>query len=223
MKHIITITSLLAAGTLCASAAVESGSYTLNMNQWTLNDYTLYNYLYGAINEGGTLTFDLDINYTGTNCNAYQTLIHVGEKDTGMSIMANGGPHLIVGQKNLTDVSHELTTANLNTGTNDVLVVITGKTAGTASVSITLNGTEYRDCVATWTWADMAWNTSGGENAKYSINCGAPGWGTLNAAQTTTLTSAVATFVAIPEPSAFGLLAGLGALALAGTRRRRRK
>ena len=225
-----TLIALMAlAGVAAAAEPVASGSYTLNMSQWTTGDDTLYNYLYGAINEGGTLTFDLTINYDGTNCNAYQTLLHIGSKDAGISIMANGGPKLIIGEQHETSdypqYNHELGTPSLVTGSNLVSITIKGnETPGTASVAITMGGVVYSaaagtDHVADLEWDKMYWNTTNGEAAKYSVNVGAPGWDTLFPAQCTTLTAATATYMAIPEPTT----ATLSLLALAGLAARRRR
>ncbi|MDO5473446.1 MAG: PEP-CTERM sorting domain-containing protein [Akkermansia sp.] len=208
-----------------ASAAVQSGSYTLSMEQWTTDDSTLYDYLNGAFNEGGTLTLDLTVNYTGTNCNAYQTLLHVGQVDTGFSIYANGGPRIIISEKHNTDRSHESTTDVFETGTNNLTVTITGSsTPGTASVSVTKGDNTYT--LHDLSWANMGWSTSADERNKYSVNVGAPGWENLTLAQSNTLTAATATFTAlppsspsVPEPTT----ATLSLLALAALAARRRR
>ena len=142
--------------------------------------------------------------------------------------MANGGPKLLVGELHETsdyaNINHEYGEgADLHTGNNDVQVIIKGNAvAGTASVAISINGEKGENAVADLDWSVMAWSTDEAERNKYSVNVGAPGWGSYFPAQTTMLTAATATFTAIPEPSAFGMLAGLGALALVAARRRRR-
>ncbi|MGN0834742.1 MAG: beta strand repeat-containing protein [Candidatus Spyradosoma sp.] len=66
----------------------------------------------------------------------------------------------------------------------------------------------FFSAVEVGTYVDDAWQIS--SEWKYSVDTWSASLGTL-------------TITAIPEPSLFGLLAGLGALALAGSRRRRRK
>lgn len=214
-----------------AVGAVESGSYTLKTDQWTTGDSTLYDYLNGVFNEGGTLTFDLVVSYTGSNCNAYQALLHVGAVDTGFSIYANGGPHVIVSEKHDTSDVHELqaTGAEFAAKENNTLTVtLTGIAKGTAAVSFTLNGVEYANDtvnekgqkdVLDLTWDSMNWSTTEAERNKYSVNCKAPGYGSAQVAQSTRLVSGSATYTAIPEPTT----ATLSLLALAGLAVRRRR
>ena len=73
---------------------------------------------------------------------------------------------------------------------------------------------------------NISWNVSSISDidtvSKFAVYFQGTG-GTATSSYTISNIKASLTTGAIPEPSAFGLLAGLGALALAGTRRRRRK
>ncbi len=214
-----TIVALMALAGI-AAAAVESGSYTLKMDNWTTNDATLYNYLNGVFNEGGTLTFDLVVNYTGNNCGAYQTLLHVGQYNTGFSIYANGGPNIIVSEKHNTDVKYELSDVIFETGDNTISVTLTGIAQGQAAVSFVKGDKTYAaGSTSNLSWSAMGWNTTNGEAHKYSVNYGAPGYSTLTPATVTKLVSGSATYQAAPEPAT----ATLSLLALAGLAARRRR
>ena len=215
---------------------ITSGSYELKMDNWTTGDSSLYGYLYGVFVEGGTLTFNLGINYTGTNCGHYQALLHVGQQNTGFSIFANGGPNIIVSPKHATNDAYELST-NLGTGSSTVAITLAGNAqTQQATVTATVNGKAINDSV-TLSWDAMGWNTNDGEAAKYSINKVAPGYSNnyddkpdnqtlIRPANTTTLTSGSVTFAAgtgkailVPEPAT----ATLSLLALAGLCARRRR
>ncbi len=245
------ITLLALAGVACGATAgdyeymdptIDSGTYTLKTENWTTGDSTLYNYLYGVFVEGGTLTFNLNIHYAGGSCGHYQALLHVGQKDTGFSIYANGTTNLIVSSKNVTSAEQELANTGLVSGANTVAITLTGNNIDqTAAVTFVVNGTAYDNAanasgekdVKDLKWSDMGWNTNNGEAAKYSINNVAPGWanyssneGELNkAAAITTLTSGSVSFtqglgaVILPEPAT----ATLSLLALAGLAVRRRR
>ncbi len=232
MKKTLIALFALAGMASAATTMIESGSYTINASDdWTTDNSTLYDYLNGAINEGGTLTFDLEVTYTGSNCEHYQCLLHVGAANTGMSIYANGGPNILVSEKHNTNSSEELTniTAFVE-GTNNITVTITGKeTPGTASVAVTINGVEYSQAngtayISDLVWSDMDWSATESERNKYSVNCKAPGWNGANdqLADSNRLVSAIATYTAatsVPEPATASLsLLGLAALMM---RRRR--
>ncbi len=234
-----TLIALLALAGVAAAAeptwsyddpTIQAGSYTLKMDNWTTGDSTLYDYLYGVFVEGGTLTFNLNINYTGSNCGYYQALLHVGKKDTGFSIYANGGPNLIVSEKHNTGVGYEFST-DMGTGDHVVTITLQGDaTTRKADVSVVVDsGTELTK-VDSLDWAKMEWDTASGEAAKYSINNVAPGWENYNdnnkAANSTTLQSGSVAYTVgtgkaylVPEPAT----ATLSLLALAGLAARRRR
>ena len=238
-----TLIALMALAGVAAAAewvyetpTITSGSYELKMDNWTTGDSTLYDYLYGVFVEGGTLTFNLDINYTGTNCSHYQALLHVGQQNTGFSIFANGGPNIIVSPKHSTDGGYELST-NLGTGSSTVAITLAGNAqTQQATATATVNGKAINESV-TLSWDAMDWNTNNGEAAKYSINKVAPGYSgnyenkpnaetLIRPANTTTLTSGSVAFTAgtgkailVPEPAT----ATLSLLALAGLCARRRR
>ncbi|MGF0069138.1 MYXO-CTERM sorting domain-containing protein [Candidatus Spyradosoma sp. SGI.093] len=280
MKHIITITSLLAAGTLCANAysfttsasdykdsnngnayvyawtSSNGGNWTdgaawdyltgataqsMNTtNNWTPgdNNTAVIGYDYAWADNAQTFTSNstaLDIVMSGKLTHGR---IYLGESVTLSGSIALGGYTNKAYTFDFGDFGGS-SMLNFSSITNDSGLTTNGGVTGknvkfTGSISMTSKNYSYSLLSATTYSATANWDVSGitvtdacGNLLTYtsdSDKIGTQGYYWLSTTNDASgLKLAVEACGAVPEPSAFGLLAGLGALALAGTRRRRRK
>lgn len=179
------IAAITAVGfTLTQAQATESGSLTLHVDSapgWVLstdtgsNSKQLYEYLDATFNDGGSMTFTMELTWDGGSCGYYQELLHVGQDGTGFYLSANGGTHLLVGPAADHSGSREVSTSLTAGQATQVTFTLTNKSIGTASASVTLGGQTY-DVSADLTWNSMNWNSADEQKWKYSIGCGGPGW-----------------------------------------------
>ena len=219
-KSIIALIALT--GVAAASEQVKSGSLTLDFTdipKTVVDDATLFNYINGAVNEGGTLTFETVLSWNGNTTSDYQTILHVGEQGKGITLAVNGSNHLIFGENNDYSTGHELYDGTLKNGDNTVIFTLTGKnTPGTASASITLNGTTYS--MSDMSWATMGWSEGSSRYDEYTLGAQGPGWEAHKKLVHITPSNMTVKYVApVPEPAT----ATLSLLALAGLAARRRR
>ena len=221
-KTLIALLSL--AGVAAAATPVQSGTITLDYTEapkFVTEDATLYNYLYGTFNEGGTVTFALTLNWNGKSTSDFQTILHIGEEGKGLTLSVNGTKNLIFGEgtdgNNGCSAGNELTAATLEEGDNDVVFTLTYKEAGKATSSITLNDTVYN--MPDMAWSDINMSTESARYDEYTLGFKGPGWDGKRTMVQVSTDSMLVTYKAIPEPTT----ATLSLLALAGLAARRRR
>ncbi|MGF0069078.1 PEP-CTERM sorting domain-containing protein [Candidatus Spyradosoma sp. SGI.093] len=241
MKNLITITSLLAVGTLLANAATETEnpSILLTLPKSGKAEYT------------GAQTFSVE-----TYKNKDLDTIWLSSNNSGLANYPQNGEGTWVNSSN----SGTITFCGRGWASGDHLALLLGSdiTVGTELASLTLSAgaisdeayvSSYRlklglldangNFLGTTDFAFQDYNTNTDSasvtivfeeaikwESGYKILAGVVANGNSSGSNTDsyTISGITASYTAaIPEPSAFGLLAGLGALALAGTRRRRRK
>ena len=241
MKNIITIATLLAAGTVFANADVTTWNETpksnisvTNMATWTPLDELLW-----AGNNSLVFTVDaasLKNSFSGTLFTIDYT---VGKPDWQNNFKAFTGVTLSNDELTLVSWSKQKTTASFTAGsvTKDLTFVFNVNN-GTLKLSVYGDGnfntelaTIDKSGVGSFTTTNAA-IVFGGVSSAGATQCDqyitsetssfalyAAGYVVGESPSVSDLSKY---YASIPEPSAFGLLAGLGALALVGARRRRR-
>ncbi len=270
MKNIITITSLLAAGTLAAGAAVPTellwgfdftngtlaastgtvesltgsgridktggrfgtGSYTTTTENSTKLSFTASGDTSSLAEGSGSFTLSFHAKYSSgltnwpvlaafgaaTNYQWKLTPYKEGELNGHMVLDRDGYTELAT--KDLgtytpsTDWAHYALTYNANAGKTFSLY-INGNLLGTTSAADLTSSNQMKMFA-------FGGKLQSGNNSAVTFSDIAIYKGVLASDQIKYLSANKANESAIPEPSAFGLLAGLGALALVGARRRRK-
>ena len=276
MKHIITITSLLAAGTLCASAAsigynsmsdaqkedvvfawdfssgsvdFAAGSVEMGSSQYTSETFTLtgentatvgtqgtrpWSSRVSGIGESFTLSLDVNAISSWRNWNSIVSLYSDQKSinfDHTMALTTNGDSlGTLVLQSGLGGETayagagnHTLSTGLLASDVHDTTFTIVSN-AVLQTLTLYVNGLQTDQLTGWIAGTESSLALTGFQFGSNFSNCDQIGNATVsNITFWNKALSAEEVSSLIPEPSAFGLLAGLGALALAGTRRRRRK
>ena len=226
MKNLITITALIVAGTAFANAEGN----TLPEPSWTELTLTAPSGTLSSGNSGFswssysenslTNSWQLSFNWTSTNDNV-STPIDLFGTNGAASSGANGivlqwksdnGGTLQFGTKNGSSFASLTNITKPDSGTTVVLTYLKSSDLSTSSVL----KLKVADKEATVTAPNSNTTFLGNnDNTRLWTNNGKDTYSNIS------LKYGDAVSPAVPEPSAFGLLAGLGALALVGARRRR--